>query len=42
MATTSAVVSVSRWDKTSATTFPMAGRNSTRKSKSMSLLAHWC
>jgi hypothetical protein len=42
MAANSAVVSVSRWDKASATTFPMPGQNSMRKSKPMSLLAHWC
>jgi hypothetical protein len=40
MAANSVVVSVSRRDKASATTFPAPGRNSTRKSKPMSLLAH--
>jgi hypothetical protein len=39
MATKSAVVSVSRQDKASATTFPTLSQNSMRKSKLMSMLA---
>jgi hypothetical protein len=42
MAAKSVVVSVSRQDKAFTTTFPVLGRNTMRKSKPMSLLAHWC